>query len=86
VTVRYFDVNNGAAKYRVRVGTQLVAEWSGTDLVPTRRIDSASSSHRVIPGLALRPGDQIRIEGTPEGGETAALDYIEIRPAPQTVQ
>ena len=86
VTVRYFDVNNGAAKYRVRVGTQLVAEWSGTDLVPTRRIDSASSSRRVIPGLALRPGDQIRIEGTPEGGETAALDYIEIRPAPQTVQ
>ena len=28
--------------------------------------------------IALRPGDEIRIEGTPDGGETAALDYIEM--------
>ena len=27
-----------------------------------------------------RPGDEIRIEGMPDGGETAALDYIEVRP------
>jgi hypothetical protein len=33
----------------------------------------------VVPGIALRPGDEIRIEGMPDGGETAALDYIEIR-------
>jgi hypothetical protein len=26
----------------------------------------------------LRPGDEIRVEGTPDGGETAALDYIEV--------
>jgi hypothetical protein len=31
-------------------------------------------------GIALRPGDEIRIDGTPDGGETAALDYIEITP------
>jgi hypothetical protein len=27
----------------------------------------------------LKPGDEIQIEGTPNGQETAALDYIEIR-------
>jgi hypothetical protein len=27
----------------------------------------------------LRSGDQIQIEGVPDAGETAALDYIEIR-------
>jgi len=27
----------------------------------------------------LRPGDEIQIEGIPEGGETAGLDYIEIQ-------
>jgi hypothetical protein len=28
----------------------------------------------------LRPGDEIRIEGIPDGSETAALDYIEVAP------
>jgi alpha-glucuronidase len=82
LTVRYFDVNNGAARYRVRVGSQLLDEWTGTDRVPTRRIDSSSSARHVIEGIALRPGDRIQIEGIPNAGETAALDYIEIRPVP----
>ena len=81
LTVRYFDVNNGAAKYRVRVAGQLLTEWTATDRVPTRRVDSSSSARRVIERVALRTGDQIQIEGIPEGGETAALDYIEIRQA-----
>jgi hypothetical protein len=28
----------------------------------------------------LRPGDKICVEGLPNGGETAAIDYIEILP------
>jgi alpha-glucuronidase len=78
ITVQYFDVNNGVARFRVWVGNQLLSEWTADDRVPTRRIDSSSSSRRVIPGVALRPGDEIRIEGIPNGSETAALDYIEI--------
>ena len=81
LTVRYFDVNSGVARFLVRVGDQLVAEWTATDRVPTRRVDSSSSARRVIEGVALRSGDQIQIEGVPDAGETAALDYIEIRPA-----
>ena len=79
LTVRYFDVNNGVAKFRVRIAGQLVAEWTATDRVPTRRIDSSSSARRIIEGVMLRPGDDIQIEGIPEGGETAGLDYIEIQ-------
>ena len=81
LTIRYFDVNNGVARYRVRIGTQLVAEWEGSDRVPTRRVDSSSSSRRFIAGITLRSGDQIQIEGIPDGGEAAALDYIEVHPA-----
>jgi hypothetical protein len=33
-----------------------------------------------VRGIALRPGDEIRIEGMRDGNETAALDYIEILP------
>jgi alpha-glucuronidase len=80
IIVQYFDVNNGVSRYRLFVGSQLIDEWLADDRVPTRRIDSASSARRVISGIALRPGDEIRIEGTPNGGETAALDYVEIVP------
>ena len=81
LTVRYFDVNNGIGTWRVRVAGQLISEWTGNDRVPSRRIDSGSSTRRVIEGVALRPGDVIQVEGVPDGGEAAALDYIEIRPA-----
>ena len=49
--------------------------------VPIRRtkVDSSSSTRRTISGVALRKGDQIRIEGIPDGPETAAIDYVEIR-------
>jgi alpha-glucuronidase len=79
LVVQYFDTNNGAARYRVRVGSQVVAEWTADDRVPTRKLDGSSSARRVIAGLALRPGDDITIEGMPNEKETAGLDYIEIR-------
>lgn len=79
--IQYFDQNNGVARYRVRVGDQVVEEWQATFIVPTARIDSSSSSRRTIQAVALRPGDVIRIEGLPDAGELAGLDYIEILPA-----
>ena len=80
VHVRYFDQSNGVSSFRLFVGQQLVDQWTAADRLPTRRIDASSSARRVVSGIALRPGDEIRIEGTPDGGETAALDYIEILP------
>ncbi len=81
IRVQYFDQNNGAAKYRARIGEQIVDEWQATFVVPTARIDSSSSTRRTINAVALRPGDVIRIEGLPDSGELAGLDYIEILPA-----
>ena len=78
LNVEYFDLANGISHYRVFVGKQLVAEWSGDLRLPSRRMDAGASTRRVIPGIALRPGDEIRIEGRPDGREQAALDYLEI--------
>jgi len=78
IRVRYFDQSNGAAHFRALVGGRVLAEWTADDRVPTRTIDSSSSALRAISGIMLRPGDEIRVEGTPDGGETAALDYIEV--------
>jgi alpha-glucuronidase len=80
LSVRYFDQNNGVAHFRVWVAGRQVDEWAAADRFPTRKIDGSSSTLRVISGIALRGGDEIRIEGMPDGGETAALDYVEIRP------
>ncbi|MGH8336491.1 MAG: alpha-glucuronidase family glycosyl hydrolase, partial [Gammaproteobacteria bacterium] len=76
--VRYFDQNNGVSHFRLWVNQQLIDEWAADDHLPTKRIDSSSSTRRVINGVALRTGDQIRIEGVPDGGESAAIDYVEL--------
>jgi alpha-glucuronidase len=75
--VRYFDQNNGASKFRVLVGHQQVDEWLADDRLPATKPGGDSSSWRRIPALALRPGDEIRVEGFPDGQEHAPLDYIE---------
>ncbi len=79
--VQYFDQNNGAAHFRLMVGDQLVDEWTADEHLPTTKLDGSSSMRRTVSGIALRPGDEIRIEGFPDGGDTAAVDYVEILPA-----
>jgi alpha-glucuronidase len=78
IRVQYFDLNTGIAHFRVFIGTQLVDEWAAADHLPVRKVDGGSSVRRTISAVALRPGDAIRIEGMPNGGDPAALDYIEI--------
>jgi hypothetical protein len=61
----------------------VVDEWVADDRLPATKPGGDSSTRRRIPGLALRPGDNIRIEGVPDGEEHAALDYIEIHATPE---
>jgi alpha-glucuronidase len=76
--VEYFDQVNGVSRFRVLVGKQVVDEWTAVLRLPTIRLDSSSSTRRTIGAVALRPGDEIRIEGRPDGQEPAGLDYVEI--------
>jgi alpha-glucuronidase len=78
LTVQYFDQNNGISAFKLYVADQLVDEWMADDHLPSRKPDGSSATRRVIHGLALRAGDEIRIEGTPDGQEYAPLDYVEI--------
>ena len=81
VIVQYFDVNTGAARYRLRAGERVLDEWTASDRLPTRRLDGGSSSRRIVRGIELREGDTVTVEGMPDAAETAALDYIEVRKA-----
>ncbi|MFL6215876.1 MAG: alpha-glucuronidase family glycosyl hydrolase [Blastocatellia bacterium] len=79
--VQYFDESDGRSAFKLFVGEQLVDEWRADDHLPTTKPDSHSSTRRRIRGLALRPGDVIRIEAVPDGSENASVDYVEINPA-----
>jgi alpha-glucuronidase len=83
MAVEYFDQNNGKSKFRVLVGDHLVDEWVADDHLPATKPGGDSSTRRRIFGLALRPGDNIRIEGVPDGEERAALDYVELHASPE---
>jgi len=80
VDVQYFDLNHGESQFRVYVGQQMVDAWVADAHLPGAMPDGDTSTRRWIPGLALRPGDEIRVKGIPDGGERAPLDYIEIHP------
>ena len=77
LSIRYFDQNDGISRFRLFVNDQLIEEWRADDTLATRRVDAHSSTRRVVAAVALRPADVIRVEGLGQGGERAALDYIE---------
>jgi len=81
MNVQYFDLSRGESTFKVFVGQQMVDEWRADDDLPGFRLGGDTSTRRQIPGLALRPGDVIRIEGTPDGRELAPLDYVSIHPS-----
>ena len=74
--IRYFDYAQGFARFQLFVGDQLVDAWIAGDTLPTRRTepDGTSSTRHVVTGIALRTGDEIRLEGFPDGKEDAAVD------------
>jgi len=78
IDVQYFDQNNGEAKFRLYVGNRLVDEWVANDHLPTTKIGGDSSTRHRTRGVALRPLDEIRVEGVPDKGAVAAVDYVEI--------
>jgi len=79
MNVEYFDQNNGVSQFRIFINDQLVDEWIADDQLPARTPGGDSSSRRRIEGLALRPGDEIRIEGIPDRNEHAPLDFVSIK-------
>lgn len=78
IDVEYFDLASGVSQYNVFVGGQLVDRWRANMLLPGREPSADSSVRRRIVGIALRPGDVIRVEGIPDREDRAPLDYLEI--------
>jgi alpha-glucuronidase len=78
LNIRYFDESDGASKYRLLVAGQLVDKWTAGDKLPDNKPGGHTSTRHETRRVALRPGDEIRIEATADGAERAAIDYLEI--------
>ena len=78
--VQYFDPSGAVSQFKVAINGQQVDMWQADDTLPSRREDSHTSKRRTISGVALRPGDEIVIEGISDRNDRAAIDYVEIVP------
>ncbi len=84
IAVQYFDVQSGVAKFVLTLNGKQSnpdALWSADAIFPTPRPHADNSTRHLIHNVTLKPGDTLRIEGTPDATDPAALDYIEILPA-----
>lgn len=79
IDVEYFDQNNGVSKYRTLVNDRLIDEWTAGNNLPAKKPGGDSSSRRRIKSVALRPDDEIRIEGIPDRDEPAPLDFVTLK-------
>jgi alpha-glucuronidase len=80
VAVEYFDLQGGAAKFSLEVNGAPAASWTADAALPSRRPHGDNSTRKNIRNLVLKPGDVLRVEGTPDGNDLAALDYVEVTP------
>ena len=81
IAVQYFDLQGGVAKFTLTVNGQPSApdaSWSADATLPSRHPHGDNSTWHIVRNVALKPGDVIRIEGTPDATDPAALDYIEL--------
>jgi len=80
LAMQYFDTNNGVAHFHLYVNDKLIDSWASDNNLPSAKMNGHTSTRRTTPAVALKPGDTIRIEGIPDGGDQAGLDYVEIEP------
>jgi hypothetical protein len=84
IAVQYFDLQAGVAKFALKVNGQPASaqsSWGADAMLPTRRPHGDNSTRHIVENVPLKPGDTIRVEGTPDASDPAAFDYIEVLPA-----
>jgi alpha-glucuronidase len=80
IAVQYFDLQGGVARFTLDVNGKAVASWVADATLPSRRPNGDNSTRFTVLDIELKPGDALRVEGTPDGSDPAALDYIEMTP------
>jgi len=84
IAVQYFDLRTGASQYDLLLNGKAIAHWVANDSLPPavvdRHLDGHTSTRFTTEPVTLKPGDTLTLRGTPDGGEPAPVDYLEILP------
>jgi alpha-glucuronidase len=78
IAVQYFDFRHGVSTYNLYLNGNLLKEWRADNSLPGEQMNGDTSTRITLEGIALKPGDILKIDGHPDSGEPAPLDYVEI--------
>jgi alpha-glucuronidase len=82
IGVRYFDMRTGASQYELLLNGKSLAHWTANATLPPAvvdpHLDGSTSMLLTVAGVHLKPRDTLTLRGTPDQGEPAPVDYIEI--------
>ncbi len=82
VDVFYYDETSGIARFELRVKGQAIEQWAADAWLVSNVPNGDTATRKRIAGVALRPGDDVEVIGTPNGGDEAVLDYVRLEAAP----
>jgi alpha-glucuronidase len=84
IAVQYFDLRTGASHFELLVNGKTVGSWVADDVLPPavvrRELDGQTSTRFTTPEVELHRGDTLTLQGRPDGGEAAPVDYLELMP------
>jgi alpha-glucuronidase len=83
VAVQYFDYNLGVSTFRLVLNHQTLAIWEADMSLPGDAPSGDTTVRYTLRGVSLRPGDVLTVEGHPNDGEPAPIDYLTIIPEAQ---
>ncbi len=81
IAIQYFDLASGNAHFSFSVNDKPLASWTADAHLPSRHPHGDNSIRFTLPSVGLKPGDVIQVQGSPQGEDPAALDYVEVAPA-----
>jgi alpha-glucuronidase len=83
IAVQYFDLHPGAAQYELLLNGKSLAHWVADATLPPAAVDphldGSTSTRFTVSDVHLRPRDTLTLRGTPNQGEPAPVDYIDIQ-------
>jgi alpha-glucuronidase len=80
IAVQYFDYLHGVSTYTLSLNNKAIAEWKADNTLPSDAMNGDTSTRYTLSDVELHPGDTLKIDGQPDDGEPAPLDYIEVTP------
>jgi alpha-glucuronidase len=76
IAVQYFDYLHGASTFTLFLNQKPIANWRADNSLPADTMNGDPSTRYTLSNIDLHPGDKLKIEGQPDDGEPAPLDYV----------